>query len=192
MHEGIKRIPNALTVMRILIVPILIAGSFLESQLYHYVAAGLFLLASVTDFFDGYLARRLKAQSRFGTLLDPIADKLLVASALLILVASDDIAGIHIIPAAAILCREILVSGLREFLAGDNIDLPVSNIGKCKTAVQMTAIFLLLLGVEGPQIDVITNEEALNQVLGRILLWIAGVMTVFSGYVYLRAGLKHL
>lgn len=192
MKNSVKHIPNALTLLRVAIVPMLIAGSFLESALYHYTAAGLFLLASVTDFFDGYLARKMEAQSRFGRMLDPIADKLLVASALLILTESGEIAGVHIIPAAAILCREILVSGLREFLAGDAVDLPVNRFGKLKTGIQMTALFLLLLGVEGPAVDAVAGGETLNQLAGRILLWVAGVMTLFSGYVYFRAGLKHL
>jgi cardiolipin synthase len=192
MEHSIKQIPNILTVFRIASVPFLIASCFLDSKTYHFIAAGLFLVASVTDFFDGYLARLLRAQSRVGQLFDPIADKLLVASAILILVHAGGIGRYDIIPAATILCREILVSGLREFLARDAVNLPVNKYGKVKTGVQMTAIFLLLLGVEGPSLEPVVEGATLSELLGRILLWVAGAMTAFSGYVYLRAGLKHI
>ncbi len=189
-----KNIPNILTISRIAIIPILIASFYIEAKLYHWVAAGLFLFASVTDYFDGYLARILKAQSSLGRFLDPIADKLLVATALLMLTHVDGIAGMEIIPALAILCREILVSGLREFLAEINVSVPVSTLAKFKTAVQMAAIFLLLLGVEGPSIadvEQITSTH-LTVLLGKILLWIAAILTTFTGYVYLKAGLKYM
>lgn len=183
-----------LTLSRIIIVPILVASFYIEGRLYHWVAASLFLLASITDFFDGYLARMLKAQSSLGKFLDPVADKLLVASAILMLVHSDDIGRYDIIPAIAILCREIMVSGLREFLAQINVSVPVSNLAKIKTAVQMTAIFLLLLGVEGPSIEEVETitEINLTELIGRIFLWVSAVITIITGYAYLKAGLKHM
>ena len=192
MQQTYKHIPNILTIFRIAIVPILIASSFLDSRAFHFIAAGLFLAASITDFFDGYLARLWKVQSRVGTLFDPIADKLLVASAILILAHADVLGRYDIIPATAILCREIFVSGLREFLAGDKVQLPVNKYGKVKTFIQMTAIFLLLLGVEGPSLEPALEDLTLSELLGKIFLWIAGVMTAFSGYVYWRAGREHL
>lgn len=189
-----KNIPNLLTVLRVLIVPILVASFYINGMLYHWVAAGLFLFASVTDFFDGYLARTLKAQSKFGQFLDPVADKLLVAAALLMLVHFDDVGRFDIIPAVAILSREILVSGLREFLAEINVSVPVTNLAKIKTAVQMVAITFLLIGVEGPSFE---EVEALTEVnttefIGRVLLWIAAILTLVTGYAYLKAGLVHM
>lgn len=189
-----KNIPNILTFSRIVMIPILIASFYIEGRMYHWVAASLFLLASVTDFFDGYLARTWKATSNLGRFLDPIADKLLVAAAILMLVHFEGIGRYDIIPAIAILCREILVSGLREFLAQINVSVPVSNLSKIKTAVQMIAIFLLLLGVEGPsfeQVEAIT-ETNLTEFLGRILLWVSSILTLITGYAYLRSGLKHM
>lgn len=183
-----------LTLVRIAIIPVLIASFYIEGRLYHWVAAGLFLLASVTDFFDGYLARVLKAQSALGRFLDPMADKLLVAAAILMLVHFDDIGRYDIVAAVAILCREILVSGLREFLAETNVSMPVTRLAKFKTAVQMVAIFLLLLGVEGPsfqEVETITTIT-LTELLGRICLWVAAMLTLITGYAYLKAGLKQI
>ncbi len=189
-----KNLPNILTLSRIVIIPILIASFYIEGRTYHWVAASLFMLASVTDFFDGYLARLLKAQSNLGRFLDPIADKLLVASAILMLVHFSDIGRYDIIPAIAILCREILVSGLREFLAQTNVSVPVSHLAKIKTAVQMVAIFLLLLGVEGPSFQEVETITELNLTVftGRILLWVSAILTIVSGYAYLKAGILHM
>ena len=189
-----KNLPNILTMFRVAIIPILISSFYIEGKLYHWVAASLFLLASITDFFDGYLARLLKAQSSLGKFLDPIADKLLVASVILMLVHFDYIARFDIIPAIAILCREIMVSGLREFLAQINVSVPVSNLSKIKTAVQMVAIFLLLLGIEGPSIAEVETFTKINltELLGRISLWIAAILTIITGYAYLKAGLKYM
>jgi len=189
-----KNIPNILTFSRIAIIPILIASFYMEAKFYHFVAAGLFLFASLTDFVDGYLARLLKAQSSLGRFLDPVADKLLVATAILMLTHINGITGWEIIPAIAILCREILVSGLREFLAEINVSVPVTKLAKFKTVVQMSAIFLLLLGVEGPSIadvEQLTSTH-LTVLLGKILLWIAAILTIFTGYAYLKAGLKYM
>jgi CDP-diacylglycerol--glycerol-3-phosphate 3-phosphatidyltransferase len=179
-----KNIPNILTFSRIVIIPILIASFYIEGRMYHWVAASLFLLASVTDFFDGYLARTWKATSNLGRFLDPIADKLLVAAAILMLVHFEGIGRYDIIPAIAILCREIMVSGLREFLAQINVSVPVSNLSKIKTFVQMAAIFLLLLGNKGSMLDFVDY-------MGKILLWIAAILTIFTGYSYFKSYVKN-
>lgn len=190
-----KQLPNYLTLLRILIVPILIASFYIEGkQLYHWVAAMLFLLASITDFFDGYLARHLEAQSNFGKCLDPIADKLLVTAALVMLLHFNEVGKYDVIPAVIILCREVLVSGIREFLAQTNVSLPVTVLAKWKTTVQMLAIFLLLLGVEGPSFQEAERllEAHLTQFMGRILLWLAALLTIITGYHYTKVGLHHL
>ncbi len=181
----LKRLPNILTISRIVVIPILVISFYLPGKWSHWLAAGLFLLASVTDFLDGYLARAWKAQSKLGRFLDPIADKLLVVTAIVMLVSSTKISGIEVIPAIAIVGREIFVSGLREFLAELQVSLPVSKLGKIKTAMQMAALFLLLLGTEGSGI-------VGTDIIGHIALWMAAVLTVISGYAYLRAGLVHM
>ena len=189
-----KDIPNLLTFLRILIVPILVASFYLDGKMYHWVAAGLFAVASITDFFDGYLARMWKAQTSLGRFLDPIADKLLVACALLMLAYFGGFGEYDIIAAVIILAREILVSGLREFLGGANVSVPVSQLAKVKTAIQMGASCLLLLGVEGPsfsEVEVYT-EQSLTVFLGRIGLWIAAILTSITGYAYMKAGVKHI
>lgn len=177
-----KTFPNILTISRIIIIPILVASFYIEGKLSHWTAAGLFAAASITDFFDGYLARMWQVQSKLGQFLDPIADKLLVVTAIVMLVHFDRA---HIIPSLMILCREILVSGLREFLAQINVSLPVSKLAKIKTATQMLAIFLLILGTEG-------SGEELTKMVGNVALWTAAILTIFTGYAYLKAGLKHM
>ncbi len=178
-----KQLPNILTYSRILVIPALVAAFFyIRGDLSDWICAALFLYASVTDFFDGYLARAWHAHSNLGKFLDPIADKLLVATALMLLVHSHRAA---ILPALAILCREILVSGLREFLADLRISVPVSTLAKYKTAAQMVAIFLLLLGNGAP--DFLPAEQ-----LGDWLLWGAALLTLVTGYAYLKTGLKYL
>lgn len=177
-----KDLPNILTVLRIFLIPILIGSFYIDDKAVHYFAAGIFIFASITDYFDGFLARKLRAQSSFGKVIDPIADKLLVASTLMMLVHFDKV---PIIPTIAILCREILVSGLREFLADIKISLPVNNLGKIKTAFQMIAIIFLLLGEEGTGIKY-------SNVMGETAIWIAAILTLVSGYAYCKEGFKHL
>jgi CDP-diacylglycerol--glycerol-3-phosphate 3-phosphatidyltransferase len=179
---------------RIVMIPILLASFCIEGRMYHFVAAGLFLFASITDFFDGYLARKFKAQSSLGKFLDPVADKLLVSAVLLMLTYVQGISGMQIIPALAILCREIMVSGLREFLAEINVSVPVTALAKIKTFIQMSALFLLLLGVEGPSIQGVEQLTSTHFTvfLGKILLWTAAVLTTFTGYAYLKAGMKYM
>lgn len=182
-----KNLPNYLTYARIAVIPALILVFFLKGPWSYYLSAGLFLFASITDWLDGYVARIWEAHSNIGRFLDPIADKLLVATALLLLVQSnsDGQTRADIIPSIAIVCREILVSGLREFLAEIRVGVPVSRLAKWKTGVQMLAIFLLLLGAGGP---VWLHAET----LGRICLWLAAALTLVTGYAYLKTGVKHM
>lgn len=168
--------------MRIGLIPALVASFYIEDRAVHYFAASIFLFASITDYFDGFLARKLHAQSSFGKALDPIADKLLVASTLMMLVHFERA---PIIPTILILCREILVSGLREYLSDIKINLPVSNFGKIKTAFQMFAILLLLLGEQGTGIQY-------TDFIGEISIWIAAVLTLFSGYIYCKECYRHI
>jgi cardiolipin synthase len=177
-------LPNALTVARIVAVPLLIAVFYLPAPAAPWVAMGVFVAASVTDWFDGWLARRWEQQSDFGKVLDPIADKLLVAAALFMLAAFDRLSVASIVAAIAILGREILVSGLREFLAG-RASLPVTQLAKWKTAVQMIAISVLLVAPALP-----TNFRV--QLIGEVGLWIATAMTLITGWDYLRRGLEFM
>jgi cardiolipin synthase len=179
-----KNIPNFLTFFRILIVPVLISSFFLEGVISNWIAAALFVTASATDFFDGYLARTLGVESNLGKVLDPIADKLLVATAIIMLAHSrSDI--VITISGIVILFREIFVSGWREFLAGINVSLPVSNLAKWKTGIQMTALTILILGNKATGI-------IYTDIIGKILLVIAAILTLITGYKYLKASSKHL
>lgn len=183
-------LPNLLTFGRILLVPAMVGAFFLDGYAANWTALGIFIVAAVTDFFDGYLARAMHSWSEVGRMLDPIADKLLVAAALIMLVYVNAKAGDLTIPSLlasiVILCREILVSGLREYLAGLSVSVPVSRLAKWKTAVQMTAIGFLIAGEAGDQILPITTA------IGTGGLWLAAIVTLYTGYDYLRAGLKHV
>lgn len=190
-------IPNLLTYGRILAVPLIVLCFFVEGRLQssdfaRWTAFWLFAAASVTDYLDGYLARIWNQTSNIGRMLDPIADKLLVASVLLLMAADRTIAGWTIWAAIIILCREILVSGLREYLAALKVSVPVTRIAKWKTAIQMVAIALLLVG---PAIDNIPPESVAIGIVtgaGRAMLWAAALITMYTGYDYFRAGLKHV
>ena len=180
-----KDIPNYLTYLRIVIIPALMLVFLLTDYLGnwgYYLSGFLFALAGATDWLDGYAARIWQAQSNIGRFLDPIADKLLVATALLLLVSAKRA---DLLPAIAIVCREILVSGLREYLAEIRIGVPVSKLAKFKTAAQMAAIFLLLLGSGAP-------DWLYAELLGRVLLWGAAILTLFTGYAYLKTGMQHM
>ncbi len=179
-------LPNILTLSRIGVIPPLVVLFFWDHPLSGWVSCGLFTVAAATDFFDGYLARSLQQQSRFGRMLDPIADKLLVASVILILVSAD---GAPVLAALVILCRELLVSGLREFLAELRVSMPVSRLAKWKTVVQMVALGFLLVGEAGP---VFFHPLLTTAFIGDTLLWIAAVLTIVTGYGYLRVGLRYL
>ena len=180
-------VPNILTVSRIVIIPVVLAFIWWDGVWGNWLAFAAYTYACVTDFFDGYLARAWHQQSAFGRFLDPIADKLLVAGVLFMLVGVESVSGVHILPAAVILCREILVSGLREFLAEARVGLPVSLLAKWKTTIQMLALGFLIVGHVGPDFGFATTWE-----IGMYGLWIAALITIVTGYDYLRAGLKHI
>ena len=175
---------NILTLIRVAVIPIIVLCIYLKSPLFGWTAFILFCLASITDYFDGYLARMRNEVTNFGTFLDPIADKLLVAAVLLILTAKGIIADWETIPALIILLREITVSGLREYLAGIKISIPVSRIAKLKTFLQLCSLALLILSESITNISIIIF-------LGKIFLWIAGLLTLYTAYDYVKGSIKH-
>jgi cardiolipin synthase (CMP-forming) len=178
-------LPNLLTLSRILVVPILVGTFYLQAPWAPWVACVLFSAAGITDWLDGHFARRWRQQTDFGRFLDPIADKLVVAAALFMLVAKDRISELSVLPALVILMREILVSGLREHLAGLNVSVPVSRLAKWKTGLQMVAIGVLLVGDAGP-------DAIPVRLIGEAMLWIAAALTLVTGYDYMHAGLTHM
>ncbi|MFI4988709.1 MAG: CDP-diacylglycerol--glycerol-3-phosphate 3-phosphatidyltransferase [Alphaproteobacteria bacterium] len=182
----ITNIPNLLTISRIAVIPVLVALFWVDGNGARWTACVLFALAGVTDYLDGYLARTWREQSQLGALLDPIADKLIVATTLLLLAAFERIDGLTLLPAILILCREILVSGLREFLAGLSVGLPVTRLAKWKTGIQMVAIGFLIVGDAGDVVIPYTRG------IGVVGLWAAAALTLITGYDYLREGLRHL
>ena len=183
------KIPNILTIGRIIIVPIFVLTFFIPGFFGDLIPFFLFVLASFTDYLDGLLARLFKEESKLGELLDPIADKILVSAALILLVMNGTIKNYEVIAAIIILTREILVSGLREFLAKGKIKLPVSNLAKLKTVLQMISIALLLSGDTGNKI--INFQDYNAQTIGIILLWLSAALTLFTGYEYMRKGIDH-
>ncbi len=189
-------LPNILTYGRILAVP-LVAGLLLWTERAHavtglgvegarWVALGIYVVAAITDFFDGYLARKWQQQSALGKMLDPIADKVLVAVILLVLCGDQILRGGHVWAAIIILAREVLVSGLREFLGQLRVSVPVTQIAKWKTTVQLVAIGFLIAGPAG---DTLIPGVTYVGVIG---LWIAAALTLYTGYDYFRAGLRHV
>ena len=181
----LKTVPMLLTLFRIAAIPGVVALLYLDTNLGRYLACTLFGIAAITDFFDGYLARAWSQQSKMGQFLDPVADKLLVAAALLMMAGFGQISGLVILPAIVILCREIMVSGLREFLAEIRVGIPVSTLAKWKTTLQMFAIGFLIVGDSGP-------EFLPTRLIGETGLWIAAVLTLITGYDYLHTGLRHM
>ena len=182
------KIPNYLTIGRIIIVPIFVFTYYLPGLYGDIIPFVLFVLASFTDFLDGLLARMYKEESKLGELLDPIADKIIVATALILLVMDGTIKNYEVIAAIIILTREILISGLREFLAKKReLNLPVSSLSKFKTFIQMFSIAVLLTGETGNKI--INFQDYNAQTIGIILLWIAAFLTLYTGYDYLRKGI---
>ena len=182
------KIPNILTIGRIIIVPIFVLSFFIPGIVGDLVPFFLFVLASFTDFLDGLLARLYKEESKLGELLDPIADKILVAAALVLLVMNGIVKNYEVIAAIVILTREILISGLREFLAKrKEKSVPVSNLSKFKTFIQMLSIAMLLTGETGNKI--INFQDYNAQTIGIVLLWIAAFLTMYTGYDYLRKGI---
>jgi cardiolipin synthase len=183
-------LPNVLTISRIVIIPLIIATFYVDNAFTRWLACGLFITAGVTDYLDGYFARKMEIVSKLGQFLDPIADKLLVASLLLMLAASGRL-GDHdsllsgVLPAVVILFREVLVSGLREFLAEIHISVPVTKLAKWKTTFQLVALPMLIVGKLG--------DDAIDwQTIGICFLWAAAVLTMITGYDYMKAGLKHM
>ena len=183
------KFPNYLTIGRIIIVPIFVFTFYLPGFYGDILPFALFVIASFTDFLDGLLARMYKEESKLGELLDPIADKIIVATALLLLVMDQTIKNYEVIAAIIILTREILISGLREFLAKGKIKLPVSNLAKLKTFLQMFSISLLLLGDTGNKL--LNFQDYNAQTIGIILLWLSAFLTLYTGYDYLRKGIDH-
>ena len=183
------KFPNYLTIGRIIIVPVFVFTFYLPGFYGDVIPFTLFVLASFTDFLDGLLARIYKEESKLGELLDPIADKIIVATALILLVMDGTIRNYEVIAAIIILTREILISGLREFLAKGKINLPVSNLAKAKTFLQMFAISALLTGETGNKI--INFQDYNAQTIGIVLLWLSAFLTLYTGYEYLRKGIDH-
>ena len=179
-------LPNLLTYGRILAIPALVACFFVEADWGRWLAMWILIAAGVSDFLDGYLARAWQQQSAIGRMLDPIADKLIVAASLMMLAADGTIAGWSLWAGIIILCREILVSGLREFLATLSVSVPVTKLAKWKTLAQMVAIGFLLAGNAGDKIWPYTT------LFGLSLLWIAALLTLYTGYDYLKATLHHV
>ncbi len=181
-------LPNLLTISRIVVIPIIFLSIYIHGVWWSFIAAVLFIVASITDYFDGYLARAGNQTSVLGRLLDPIADKLLVVSALLIIVANDMVWKISYIPVVVIMCREVLVSGLREFLAEVKVGMPVTRLAKWKTGFQMTALSMILAAPA----KFFNVWEPFWSGLGEILLWIAGALTFITGYQYFQKSLDYI
>ena len=182
------KIPNILTIGRIIIVPIFVLSFYIPGIVGDLVPFFLFAIASFTDYLDGLLARLYKEESKLGELLDPIADKILVAAALVLLIMNGIIKNLEVIAAIIILTREILISGLREFLAKrKELNLPVTSLSKFKTFIQMFSIAILLTGETGNKI--ISFQDYNAQTIGISLLWIAAFLTLYTGYDYLRKGI---
>jgi cardiolipin synthase len=184
-------LPNILTYARIAAIPVVVGCIYAQSIMggplsLRWIALAVFIAAAITDFLDGYYARIWDQQSAFGRMLDPIADKLLVASCLLMLAADGIIHGWTLWAAIVILCREILVSGLREYLAALRVSVPVTKLAKWKTTVQLVAIGFLLAGDAGDEVLPYTTQ------IGLVLLWISALVTMYTGYDYFRAGIHHL
>jgi cardiolipin synthase (CMP-forming) len=179
-------IPNILTLVRMACVPLIASLLLMPSNAARWWALGVYVVAGITDFFDGYLARKWKLQSSLGRMLDPIADKVLVAVILLVLCADQILAGGHIWAAMIIMAREVLVSGLREYLGGLSVSVPVTQIAKWKTTLQLVAIGFLIAGPAG---ESVVPGTTLAGIAG---LWIAAAFTLYTGYDYMRAGLRHV
>jgi len=184
------KIPNILTIGRIILVPIFILTFYLPGGLGDWIPFFIFVLASFTDFLDGLLARFYKEESRLGELLDPIADKIIVSTALILLVMDATIINYEVIAAIIILTREILISGLREFLAKVQVNMPVTSLAKFKTFIQMFAIAILLTGESGNKIVNFGDYNAHS--IGIVLLWIAAFLTLYTGYDYVKKGIGHV
>jgi cardiolipin synthase len=191
MRRRAFNLPNLLTYGRILAVPLILLCFYLEGRAHptdfaRWTALAIYVIASITDYLDGYLARIWEQTSNIGRMLDPIADKLLVSAVLLLLAHNGTIDKYSLWAAIIILCREILVSGLREYLAGLKVSVPVTRLAKWKTTVQMISLGFLIAGPAGDKVLAHATE------IGIVLLWISAIITLYTGYDYFRAGLKHV
>jgi len=192
-------LPNLLTYARIAAVPVVVAllywQSILDGGLWiRWVALAVFIAAGITDVLDGYFARMYGQQSSLGRMLDPIADKLLVASCLLMLAAEETIRGWSLLASVVILCREILVSGLREYLAELRVSVPVSRLAKWKTTWQLVAVGFLIAGDAGDKVasELIKHDTLIITNIGLALLWLSALVTLYTGWDYMRAGVRHM
>jgi len=183
------KIPNILTIGRIILVPIFVIAFYIPGFLGDLIPFFIFLLASFTDFLDGLLARLYKEESKLGELLDPIADKIIVSAALVLLVMNNIIENYEVIAAIIILTREILISGLREFLAKSQVSMPVTGLAKFKTFIQMFAIAILLTGESGNKL--INFQDYNAHSIGIILLWLSAFLTLYTAYDYVKKGIDH-
>ena len=179
-NKAIEYLPNILTLFRIFAIPCIVITFYFNNKVVNRCGSIIFLVSAITDFLDGYIARKFNAQSSFGAIFDPVADKLIAASVLLMLVKYRNV---NEIPCLLILSREFIVSGLREFLALVKVRLPVLKMGKVKTVIQMVALFFLILGSKGSCIAILDK-------VGEILLWTAAIFTVFTSYFYLKEFVK--
>ena len=184
------QIPNTLTIGRIILVPIFVITFYIPGLIGDLIPFFIFVLASFTDFLDGLLARLYKEESKLGELLDPIADKIIVAAALVLLVMSGTIQQYEVIAAIIILTREILISGLREFLAKSKVPMPVTSLAKFKTFIQMFSIAILLTGESGNRI--INFQDYNAHSIGIIFLWLSAFLTLYTGYDYVKKGIDHI
>ena len=183
------KIPNILTIGRIILVPILIGTFYLPGALGDWIPFFIFGLACFTDFLDGLLARLYREESKLGELLDPVADKIIVGTALILLVMDDTIRDYEVIAAIIIMIREILISGLREFLAKVQVAMPVTKLSKFKTFIQMLSIAILLSGESGNKI--VNFGDYYAHTIRIILLWVTAFLTIYTGYDYVRKGIHY-
>ncbi len=184
----LSSLPNLLTLSRVLAVPLFVILMWEASWVGYTAASALYCLAGLTDYLDGYLARAQGTVSKLGVFLDPVADKIMVAAVIVMLIHNDHITGWHVIPALVIILREITVSGLREFLATARVGLPVSQLAKWKTTFQMVALGALILAPASAH----WWPALPARLVGLVTLWLAGVLTLMTGWDYLRVGLKHM
>lgn len=184
-NKKIINVPNVLTLFRVGLIPVLAAFFFIDSTASRWVILSIFIFACLTDYLDGYIARAYHQTTKFGQVLDPIADKLLVASTLLLMAGFDKLSKTALIPATIILCREMMISGFREFLSNLRIKLPVTNLAKFKTTLQMLAITLLLI------CDLFEDVTRL-EFIGEIMLWAASIFSIITGYSYYKETMKYV
>ena len=185
-----KNLPNILTISRLASLPVLLVLMFVKEPWAAWTALFLYTLGCITDYLDGYLARKMQIESAFGKFLDPIADKIFVITVILCLVATHKLEGLWVIPPLLIITREFLISGLREFLGPKNISVPVSKLAKFKTGFQMTSLGFLIVGVYGDPVLAFTYISTLTW--GHLIISVAAILTVQTGWDYLKIGFKHL